>query len=99
MTATEAGDGALVAQQRVHASPVAPRADQRRELVGVGLGTELLERAVVALADHPPTRLALGAVLAHEQRDAVVEVQADHAALAAPGLLGRVLDVEPPGLR
>ncbi len=68
--------------------------DQLGERVGVGLGAEALERAVVTGCEHPPRRLALRAVLAHEERGPVGDPDA-HDRAARLGLLGRVLDVEP----
>ena len=77
--------------------------DQLRELVGVGLRAEALERAVVAGREHPPRGLALGTELPHEHRgprspSAVTNRKRTTPPLAA-GLLGRILDVDPPGLR
>ncbi len=73
--------------------------DQLGELIGVRLRAETLDGTDLALADDPPPRLAFGAVLAHQQRDVVVEPQPDDAALASAGRLGRLLDVEATGLR
>jgi hypothetical protein len=94
---SDAGDGALVAQERVHPAAVVALEDQRRELVRGGLGAELHERAFVAGGEYPPACLALGAVLTHQQRHAVVEAEPHDRALPAR-LLGRVLDVQAPGL-
>ena len=100
---SDAGDGPLVAQDRVDAAAVVTVEDQLRELVGVGLRAEALERAVVAGREHPPRGLALGTELPHEDRGPALAVGGDepeaHDPALAAGLLGRILDVDPPGLR
>ena len=66
-------DGALVAQPRVDATLVGAGQHELGEGLGVGLGTELDERSVVAGREDPPRSLALVPVLAHEHRAVVIE--------------------------
>src|SRR4029453_12775283 len=99
VSAADARHGALIAQQRVHPAAVLAVEDELGELVGVRLGSETLDGTDLALADHPPPRFALRAVLAHQQRDVVIEPEPYDAALAAARRLGRLLDVEATGLR
>ena len=69
------------------------------ELVGVGLGAEAFERAVVAGREHPPRGLALVPVLAHERRPLPFGEAEPHDRALGARLLRRVLEVEAAGLR
>jgi hypothetical protein len=91
------GHGALVAQQGVHPAGVAALEDEGGEVVGEGIGPEDRQRALLALLEQPPARLALGPVLLEEHGPVGVEPEA-HDRTLGPGLLGRVLDVHPAAL-
>ena len=95
--AADARDAALIAQHGVQLPAIRAVRDQLRELLGGRLGAELRQRAVVALGEHPPPRLALGAELLHEQPGLAVEPKPDE---RAPGLRRgrRFLEDEPPAL-
>jgi hypothetical protein len=93
VAATDPGGGALVAQDRVHPATVVAGPDPLGELVARRLRAQLVERAVVAGAEHPPPGLALVAPLLDEDGRPAVEHEPDHVLLALGGL-GRVLDVD-----
>ena len=99
VAATDAGDRALVAEDRVHAPAVVGRCGATAANSSlVDLGTEPRERAVVAGREHPPARLALGAELAHQHRLVAGELPAHHRPLRLRALR-RLLEVDAAGLR
>ena len=73
----------------MHAAPVRAVQDQLGEGVVLGLGPEPGEGTVVAGGEDPPRRLALGAVLADEDRHlgplVAAEAEPNDASFAAPG--------------
>ena len=70
---------------------------ERLALGGVDVGAEPGQRAVVALGQHPPTGLALGAELFDEDGRRPLEPEPDDGPLRFRGL-GRIFDVDPPAL-
>jgi hypothetical protein len=96
VAAAEAGDRALVTQDRVHATVVIGLTQVGLRLGRQRLGAELRERAVVAGGEHPPAGLALRAELLDQDRGALREPQADHRALRLRRLrLGLDVDAAP----
>ena len=53
------GHGPLVAQDGVGPPGIVALADERRELIGEGLGAQLRQGPLVAWSQHPPPGLAL----------------------------------------
>ena len=94
----DTGDRALIAEDRVDAPGIVAGTDDVGELIGEHLGAEAVERSGVVGRQHPPTRLALGAELAHEHRLLAREAPPHDGALRL-GALGRLLEVDAAGLR
>ena len=93
VAAPDAGDRPLVAQDRVHATVVRGRQQERIGLVAEHLGAELRQRPVVTRREHPPPRLALLAELFHQDRRTIVEAE-PHDRASGLGRLRRRLDVD-----
>ena len=64
----DAGDDPLIAQVGVESPRAGARADQLGEGLGVRFGSQALQRPLVARGQNPPRRLALGPVLADQDR-------------------------------